>query len=99
MGSPFVSAEAQKNRQEITALMKRHGFAAYPWEFWHYSQGDTYDKYLTGSEKMPRYGAVDFDPETGRTTPMANPERPLHSRESLAAAIEKALAAIREAPR
>jgi len=96
MASPFVSAEARQNRQEITAVMKRHGFVAYPWEFWHYSQGDTYDKYLTGSKQTARYGAVDFDPETGRTTPMANPERSLHSHDALAAAIEKALATIRK---
>ena len=46
MGSPFVSDRAAGNRQEITALMARHGFRPYPYEFWHYNQGDVYDAYL-----------------------------------------------------
>ena len=42
MASPFVSESAQRNRREITELMSRWGFAAYPYEFWHYSQGDAF---------------------------------------------------------
>jgi D-alanyl-D-alanine dipeptidase len=37
MGSPFVSAAAREARGQITALMARHGFSTYPWEFWHYN--------------------------------------------------------------
>ena len=46
MGSPFVSDAARRNRREITALMRRHGFVDYPWEFWHYSSGDAYEQVL-----------------------------------------------------
>jgi hypothetical protein len=33
MKSPYISSEAQKNRDEIAAIMLKHGFVAYPWEF------------------------------------------------------------------
>lgn len=32
-----VSAEAQKNRRTLEALMRRHGFENYPREWWHFS--------------------------------------------------------------
>jgi len=46
MASPFVAEDARQNRREITALLGRHGFVAYPWEFWHYNDGDAYAELL-----------------------------------------------------
>ena len=91
MASPFVSLEARKNRDEITALLKRHSFTAYPYEFWHYSQGDAYDEYLNRSSRPGRYGAVDLDLATGKVTPIENPTTPLNSLEEIQEEIEQAL--------
>lgn len=91
MDCPFISAEAQKNRKEITSLMARHGFAAYPWEFWHYSSGDAYFEHLTGSDGTARYGAVNLDLATGRVEAIPNPAAPLHAGKNIQARIEGAL--------
>ncbi len=93
MGSPFISGEAARNRAEIEALMQRHGFRAYPSEFWHFSQGDAYAEALAGSGRPARYGAVDFDPATGRLVPIPDPAVSLHApediRRHLALALER----------
>ena len=91
MQSPFITPGGRRNRDDITALMARHGFAAYPYEFWHYSRGDAFDEYLTGSRKQARYGAVDVDQSTGRATPIENPREPLNSLEEIEREIERAL--------
>lgn len=92
MASPFVSAQAQQNRREISALMARHGFVAYPWEFWHYSSGDAYDQFLRGTGKAAIYGAVTWDPATNAVAPLADPTVPLNSHEEVRAEIDAALA-------
>lgn len=79
MGSPFISETGAENRKEITRIMAENGFAAYPYEFWHYSMGDPYSEYLNESGKPGRYGPVDFDLETGEVTPIRNPKQPLHN--------------------
>jgi D-alanyl-D-alanine dipeptidase len=91
MGSPFVSAQAQANRAEITALMARHGFQTYPFEFWHYNKGDAYDEKLRASGRPARYGAVDIEPVTGAVTPVADPAAPLNSDEEIGALIARAM--------
>ena len=91
MGSPFVSDQAQHNRREITALMRRHGFLEYPWEFWHYSSGDADDQFLSKTGKPAIYGAVDLDPAANTVTPLVNPTQPLNSEEEVRAEIEAAL--------
>jgi D-alanyl-D-alanine dipeptidase len=91
MGSPFVPAEARRNREEITALMARHGFQTYPFEFWHYNKGDAYDEKLRGSGRPARYGAVDIDPATGAVTPVADPAAPLNSDQEISALIAGAM--------
>ncbi len=68
MDSPFITTEERENRKKITAIFQVHGWKEYPWEFWHYSQGDCYAEYLTNSGKPSRYGPVDFDGAT--STPM-----------------------------
>ncbi|MBU4247843.1 MAG: hypothetical protein KKG09_10460 [Verrucomicrobia bacterium] len=92
LASPFISARARKNRAAITALMARHGFSAYPYEFWHYSKGDAYAEYLQKTGKPARYGAVDWDQRTGNVTPLDNPETLLNSLEEIEAEIRHALA-------
>ena len=91
MDSPFVPADARRNREEITALMSRHGFAAYPYEFWHYSSGDAYEAYLTGAAGPARYGPVEVDPETGDVMPVEDPAALLTDVEEIDARIAKAL--------
>ena len=91
MGSSFVSADAQRNRKEITALMARHGFAAYPWEFWHYSSGDAYFEHLSGSGKPGRYGAVHLQLPDGKVEPIPNPTAPLHTEKDIQDQIERSL--------
>ena len=91
MDSPFASADAKRNRAEIKELMQRHGFMAYPYEFWHYSKADAYTEYLTGSGKPARYGPVDFDPGNGSIIPISNDKDPLHSLEDIKNQIELGL--------
>lgn len=91
MESPFVSPEALRNRREITALMRDHGFFEYPYEFWHYNGGDVYESVLLGSAAPARYGAVDWNPASNRISPLAEPEQPLNSAADLGAEIERAL--------
>ena len=99
MASPFVAAAARANREAITAVMARHGFAAYPYEFWHYSQGDAYDAYLSGRGEPGRYGAVDVDLATGKVMALADPMAPLHSPQEIEARIHEALARLQAAER
>jgi zinc D-Ala-D-Ala dipeptidase len=91
MGSPFVSAQASRNRAEITEIMARHGFRTYPYEFWHYNKGDAYDEYLSGSGRPARYGAVDVEPSNGAVSPIADPAVPLNTEEEISALIHAAL--------
>jgi D-alanyl-D-alanine dipeptidase len=94
MSSPFVSAEARRNRGTITRIMSDYGFVAYPYEFWHYSQGDVFQMVLDPETPVARYTAVDFDPHSGQTVPMDHPLASLHSLEDLrnmaVAALEQA---------
>jgi D-alanyl-D-alanine dipeptidase len=61
MASPFITEEERKNRTEITAIMHRNGWFAYPYEFWHFSSGDSYAESLAGTGRPGRYGPVAFD--------------------------------------
>jgi D-alanyl-D-alanine dipeptidase len=88
MDSPFVSAGAQANRREITALMARHGFVTYPFEFWHYNAGDALEGCLNGSRAPARYGPVDFDPATGEVSPLADPTAALNSLQEIGSRAE-----------
>ena len=92
MGSPFVSAAARANRQDITALMRRHGFVDYPWEFWHYSSGDAYEQVLAKTGRPAIYGAVHADLQTLQVSALAQPEQPLNSFDEIRAEIDAALA-------
>jgi hypothetical protein len=91
MASPFVSAAARGNRRLITELMARHGFAAYPYEFWHYSQGDAICGLLSGVREPARYGPVDWDPRCNRVSVIEAPGRTLNPRRVLEEAVASAL--------
>ena len=56
MESPFVSNQARRNRSIVTGILLRHGFVAYPYEFWHYSSGDVVAEVAAGSSAPARYG-------------------------------------------
>lgn len=97
MTSPFVSDQARKNRLEITAVLNKHGFTEYPFEFWHYNSGDAYHEMLHKTGKPARYGAVDWDPATGKLTPIPKPNEPLNSPEEIKLEIAAALARLKKA--
>ncbi len=80
MGSPFVTPKAAENRREITSLMEEHGFAAYPFEFWHYSGGDAYFNIINKTGLPAKYGAVHLA-EDGSVSPFENPLEPIVSEE------------------
>lgn len=79
MDSPFISAEASANRAAITALMGRHGFVTYPWEFWHYNKGDAYDHFLNQTGQPAPYGAVHINLADGSVQAIEEPLTPLNS--------------------
>ena len=83
MDSPFIAEQAQQNRKEITDIFRRFGFTAYPFEFWHYNQGDVSGQILSGSGQPARYGPVDFDEADGSVRPVENPLAPLNSIEDI----------------
>jgi zinc D-Ala-D-Ala dipeptidase len=91
MESPFVSAAAQANRAAITALMRQHGFVTYPWEFWHYNQGDAYDHYLNQTGQPARYGAVNVSLADGSVQAIENTLTPLNSYEEIESEMAQAL--------
>jgi D-alanyl-D-alanine dipeptidase len=95
MNSPFIPAEAGRNRAAITRIMETHGFLAYPYEFWHYSQGDVYAEILTKSGRPGRYGAVDWNPTNEAITPVPHPRDPLASDNEIRLNIEAACKRIR----
>ena len=66
--SPFVTKEERAHRNEIAAIFLRHRWFAYPYEFWHFSSGDSYAEFLSGSGKPARYGPIIF--ENGATHPI-----------------------------
>lgn len=77
MTSPFASAAERAMREEVTECMAAQGYVAYPFEFWHYSKGDVFERVCQGSPAPARYGAVDVDLETHAVTPLADPQAPL----------------------
>ncbi len=95
MDSPFISEEATKNRREIKRILKKYGFIAYPFQFWHFSQGDAYAEYISKSGKGARYGAINFDLSNGKIVPLDNPEKSLYSIGQIQEKIESALKRIK----
>jgi hypothetical protein len=79
MSSPLVFESARGNREQITEIMLNSGFVAYPFEFWHYSQGDTFQTILDANRPKARYGPINFDPKRDSVVPMDDPFGPLHT--------------------
>ena len=90
MWSPFVAPDAQRNRRQITTVFEQFGFSAYPYEFWHYSKGDSFDAVLRSSKQPVTYGPIDFDPVTGRIIPIENAAAPLNSLDDIQNLIDNA---------
>ena len=99
MRSPFVDAESLRNRLEITALTESTGFVHFPFEFWHYNQGDAMGHLLTDQAAPARFGPVHWDPQTNRVTPVDDPLQLLNPlsviEREIQAALARAEAAIR----
>lgn len=91
MTSPFISPTAHTNRQAITALLRDYGFVTYPWEFWHYNQGDAYDHYLNRTGQPAQYGAVHLSLTDGSVEPITDPLTPLNSYEEIESELQQAL--------
>ena len=79
MSSPLVSDSARRNREQITEIMLGSGFVAYPFEFWHYSQGDTFQTILSPEKPKGRYGPINFYPKSESVVPIDDPFVPLHT--------------------
>jgi D-alanyl-D-alanine dipeptidase len=94
MRSPFVEPESLANRLEITAMLEAHGFVHFPFEFWHFNQGDAMGHILTGQRAPARFGPVHWDPRTNRVTAVDDPLSPLNPlpviEREIAAALERA---------
>jgi D-alanyl-D-alanine dipeptidase len=78
MRSPFIEAEDLQNRLDITTMMEAHGFVHFPYEFWHYNQGDAMGHILSDQPAPARYGPVHWDPRTNAVTPYEDPVSPLN---------------------
>lgn len=93
--SPFISEDATKNRREIKRILKKYGFIAHPFQFWHFSQGSACTEYAMKSGEDARYGAINFDLNSGRIVPVENPENPLYSIDQIREKIESAVKRIK----
>lgn len=91
MDSPFISAQARANRAAITALMSRHGFVTYPWEFWHYNRGDAYDHFLRQTGQPARYSAVHVSLVDGSVQAIEEPLIPLNSQAEIESEMQAAI--------
>ncbi|MBN1295119.1 MAG: hypothetical protein JXB48_25015 [Candidatus Latescibacteria bacterium] len=95
MNTPFIDQECKRNRDSINALMHKHNFIAYPYEFWHYSSGDVLAELIENTGKPVRYGAVDRNPETNEVSAIENPLILLNSVHEITRRIEQALSRLR----
>ena len=78
MRSPFIEAPDLQNRLEITSMMESHAFIHFPYEFWHYNQGDAIGHVLKNQPTPARYGPVHWEMQTNRVTPYDDPLSPLN---------------------
>lgn len=94
MRSPFIEADDLRNRLDVTAMMEARGFIHFPYEFWHYNQGDAMGHILSGQPAPARYGPVHWDARTNKVTPYDDPISPLNPmhviEQEVAAALQRA---------
>src|SRR5262249_55985755 len=50
----------------------------FPFEFWHFNQGDAMGHIQRGRPAPARFGPVHWDPQTNRVTPVDDPLTPLN---------------------
>jgi len=67
---PGISPEARDNRDVLGAAMASAGFVNYATEWWHWSYGDRYRAFRTGS-RFARYGMSHGPAARRATTPSA----------------------------
>ena len=91
MSSPLISQSARRNREQITEIMLGKGFVAYPFEFWHYSQGDIFQTVLSPDKPSARYGPIDFDPKSDSLVPIDDPFASLHTLKEIENTIQESL--------
>ena len=91
MRSPFVEADAIRNRLEITSMLEARGFIHFPFEFWHFNQDDALGHVLAGKLEPARFGPVHWDRKTNRVTPVDNPTNLLTPLSVIEREIEAAL--------
>jgi len=91
MRSPFIEAGDLQNRLEITSLMEARGFIHFPYEFWHFNQGDAMGHILGKQAAPARYGPVHWDPQTNQVTPYDDPLSPLNPLDVIAQEIDAAI--------
>jgi D-alanyl-D-alanine dipeptidase len=97
MRSPFVAPEHVATRLEIAAMMEKHGFIHFPFEFWHFDKDDAGMHILTGNPAPCRFGPVDWDPRTNEVTPVSDPLALLNSLPVIEKEISAALERVRTA--
>jgi zinc D-Ala-D-Ala dipeptidase len=90
MASPFVSGEQAEARELIASAMARRGFSAYPFEFWHYSRGDSLATVACDAADPARYGPVHVASD-GSVSPVPNVCDPLSEPAVLAEAVRLAM--------
>ena len=94
MRSPFIEPEVLENRLAITALVETRGWVHFPFEFWHFNQGDAMGHVLRGLPAPARFGPVHWDPATNKVTRVTDPLTPLNPlpviEREIAAAVERA---------
>jgi hypothetical protein len=61
MASPSISPEARANRQVLCGVLTKVGLVNYPTERWHWSYGDRYWAYVSGTPAA-RYGPAEYPP-------------------------------------
>lgn len=71
--SSDVPVSAREKRKLLCCVMEKHGFANYPFEYWHFSMGDKIAARILGKE-YAIYGPVIFDEKTMRAEPVKNGE-------------------------
>jgi D-alanyl-D-alanine dipeptidase len=83
MDSPFISAEARRNRRMLCEVFAAQGFLPYPYEFWHFSHGDADYELLAGAGRVARFGPVHCSPRDGRVRPVHDPLEPFVTLEDI----------------
>lgn len=72
-----ISRQARINRRFLVQIMEKNGFANYPYEFWHFCQGDKIEARIH-NKNQAIYGPLDIDLTTNQGRPVANASTPFN---------------------